>query len=182
MPSQQENKGSKERRKNKCRGVLWVGGGEKQISEVHTTHTHKHTQKTRCFLTTWCDGRHPLTNKSELVKWQDAEKGIWNDDAPALWAAERRGMSGMWREMLSHTGGERRACPNLVYLMKNRQESAYSACPSHRSTAPSFNFLLLLRPTLPLLYSQPSCPLFFFNTLWSLLSPQSPLYSQKSAS
>lgn len=41
-----------------------------------------HTEKTRCFLASRCDGRHPPTNKSEAVKRQDAEKGIRRDAAP----------------------------------------------------------------------------------------------------
>lgn len=71
MPSQQENK---ERREG------WVGGREWGIRRggqrvVKCTHT----EKTRCFLASRCDGRRPPTNKSEAVKRQDAEKGIRSD-------------------------------------------------------------------------------------------------------
>lgn len=68
MPSQQENK---ERREG---GGKREGVGFKQ-GVVKCTHT----EKTRCFPASRCDGRCPPTNKSEAVKRQDAEKGIWSD-------------------------------------------------------------------------------------------------------
>lgn len=134
-----------------------------------------HTEKTRCFPVSGCDGRCPPTNKSEVVKRQDAEKGIRSDATPR---------SGMPREE-RHVGnegadahtekGERRAWPNLGCLMKNGQESAYLACPPLHSTAAPPHFLLLLPPTLCLPPLYPPCPfhsfcLFTNDTDISLLS------------
>lgn len=35
-----------------------------------------HTEKTRCFPASWSDRRHRPTNKSKVMKRQDAERGI----------------------------------------------------------------------------------------------------------
>lgn len=60
--------------------------------EGRNTMANAHTEKTRCFPASRCDGRRPLTNKSEAVKRQDAEKGIQRDVTPhsGLVREERR--------------------------------------------------------------------------------------------
>lgn len=101
MPSQQENKG----RKRGGEGGRAGGGGGGRT----------HTEKTRCFPASPCDGRQLPTNKSEAAKRQDAEKGIRSDATPhSVLLREGRRVGNVGADARTHRGRGERDGPGLI--------------------------------------------------------------------
>lgn len=123
------------------------------------------------------DGTHRLINQTH---WKGRMlRRVFGATLPhALGCREERRVKNVGADARTHR--KRRAWPNLARLMKNGQETAYLACPSHHSSAAPPHFLLLHTPNpLPLLFIpympfQPLLSLLDSHTLICVVFPLSP--------
>lgn len=166
----------------KARGRRGGGGCKEERNTVANAHTQrKHDASVHHGV---MDGAHWLINQR---RWKGRMlRRVFRATLPrTLGWWERRDVLGMREQMLTHIERRaRRAWPNLAWLMKNGQESAYLACPSLHSTTAPPHFLLLLNPNLCIAHLYPPCPFHSLclpsnSTHWSVFSPHNPPSSHK---